>query len=77
MKTERWLAENCRFAAAATRKWRVEWVNPETNKWETYQEGLSRARAERLAMDVEYVMSPRWFGKHAPAKAVPMLAEET
>lgn len=50
-------------------KWRVEWVNPESRQWETYQAGLARARADRLAHTVRYVLGPRWFG-HNPSTRV-------
>lgn len=52
--------------------WEVQWVNPESRsgEWETYQTGLSRRRAEQLAKDLSYVLTPRWFGVNVPARAV-------
>lgn len=34
----------------------------EMGDWEVYQQGLTRARAERLARTVTNSLSPRWFG---------------
>lgn len=43
----------------------VEWINPETERKEVYQEGLSHARADELAITLKTVLSPRWFGRNA------------
>jgi hypothetical protein len=45
--------------AGPARKWRVEWFPH--GKWELYSGGLSKARATRLADQVTYVLSPRWW----------------
>ena len=37
-------------------------------EWEVYQQGLSRSRAERLALTVTNSLSPRWFGVNIPTK---------
>jgi hypothetical protein len=40
----------------------------EAGEWEVYQQGLSRTRAERLALTVTNSLSPRWFGVNVPTR---------
>lgn len=49
--------------------WAVVWL--QGGEWVPYQRDLSRARASRLARDLQYTLSPRWYGRNIPAKAVP------
>jgi len=41
---------------------------PEAGHWETYQQGLTRRQAERIASKVEYILAPRWFGHNVPTR---------
>jgi len=61
---------SCKTAARGNFK--VIWLNPDSGKWDTYQDGLSQAAAQRLALKVEYELSPRWFNRNVPAKAIQM-----
>lgn len=47
-------------------KYRVLWVNPDTNEWEVYQSGLSRQRANDLADGIQYGHGARWFSGPNP-----------
>ena len=50
-------------------KYTVWWREHET--WTPYQTGLSRARADRLALQVKNVLSPRWLNRNAPTVVLP------
>lgn len=42
-------------------KYKVLWVNPENHRLETYQKGLTKKEAERLAYELKYGFGARWF----------------
>jgi hypothetical protein len=60
-------AASARAEEGGRQKWTVWWKDPE-HGWQVYQAGLSRVRAERLALEVRTVMSPRWFGYNVPTE---------
>ncbi len=53
-------------------KWTVLWADPEKGgAMVPYQQGLSRAGADRLASKVRNVISPRWFDHNVDTRVVP------
>ncbi len=61
-------------ATKAEKTYAVEWINPDTRTWATYQYGLSHARAEKLARTLADVYSPRWFGRNVQTRVGRMSA---
>lgn len=53
-------------------KYAVRWHNPETKRWEVYQENLSMARAQKLSSDLRYTFGVRWFGQNVATEVVGM-----
>jgi len=53
-------------------KFTVWWRNPDhQDQWETYQQGLSKAKAEELSKKITYVLGMHWFNKNISTKILP------
>ena len=58
--------------AEVKQKYTVWWLNPDKGKkWDIYQSGLSKTKAETLAHKLSYVMSPRWYDHNVPTRVLP------
>jgi hypothetical protein len=50
-------------------KYTIWWRNPDKqDKWNVYQSGLSKTKAERLSKDITYFLSVRWFDRNIPTR---------
>ena len=57
--------------AILKQKYTVWWMNPDIqNKWDIYQSGLSKTKADSLAHKIEFIMSPRWFDHNVPTRVL-------
>ena len=52
-------------------KYSVWWLNPDTSKWEVYQAGLSKTKAEKLAHDLKSGFGARWFDHNPSTQVLP------
>lgn len=59
------------LAAYVHPKYTVWWLNPTASKWEAYQSGLSKSRAERLARELKYGFGARWFNSNPSTQVQP------
>jgi hypothetical protein len=64
------LSQQFERLATSKPKYSIWWKNPDHNKWEVYQSGLAKSKAETLAKKITLVLSPRWFDHNVPTRVL-------